>query len=256
MWKKVLSLLGAIALTGIAFEGGKAVGRFEESLRFRLREERLRLKEAHLRKLEKELGYLAENLEEKEEQLLEKEIGLPKHKESPASAASEQESCITIDRKFFPYATIFEAIAADDGEVAFEMAGDPNLMVDAALNETSLHWAAQAGKLSAVKSFVEHGAHIASQDINLVTPLHKAVQGGHLSVVAYLLEKGAPVNAKASNGLTPLHSAVHKANSEVIELLLATGADVESKDMFGRSPLSLAEESGNEEIIRILYGEK
>jgi hypothetical protein len=250
MWKKVLRLLGAAALAGLVYEGGKAIGRFDEAVRLRLKEERLRLKEERLKKLEEELSFLEESIRERQDLLSGK-------KEIDRLLEAKLESTVCPGKKkVYPYKTIFDAIAADDGAVALEMAGDANLKLDAALSETALHWAAQAGNLSVVEIFTEHGADIDARDINLVTPLHKAVQGGHLPVVAYLIEKGAPVNAKASNGLTPLHSAVHAKRKEIIGLLLSKGADPESKDMFDCSPLSIAEESGNEEIIAILYGEK
>jgi ankyrin repeat protein len=100
--------------------------------------------------------------------------------------------------------------------------------------EISIHDAAVAGDIEAVKQHLAAGADVnAKSERGGWTPLHAAAKGGRKEVVELLIAAGADVNAKTDDGWTPLHWAVVAAldsgDKEVVELLIAKGADVNAK---------------------------
>ena len=71
--------------------------------------------------------------------------------------------------------------------------------------------------------------------------IHKAARAGHIEAVKQHLAAGADVNVKDRAGLTPLHFAADYGHKEVVELLIAKGGDVNTKDDGGMTPLDFAE---------------
>ena len=59
--------------------------------------------------------------------------------------------------------------------------------------------------------------------------IHKAAQAGNIEAVKQHLAAGTDVNAKDKYGRTPLHAAAVGGSKEVVELLIAQGADVNAK---------------------------
>ncbi len=59
--------------------------------------------------------------------------------------------------------------------------------------------------------------------------IHKAAQAGNIEAVKQHLAAGTDVNAKDKYGRTPLHAAAVGGSKEVVELLIAKGADVNAK---------------------------
>lgn len=83
----------------------------------------------------------------------------------------------------------------------------------------ALHYAAESGKLSFVKSLINKGnVDINSQDDDGDSPLIEAVEKGSVEIVSYLLSKGADVSLKTTGGKTAKDIATEKGNAEVLKL--------------------------------------
>ena len=107
---------------------------------------------------------------------------------------------------------------------------------------TRLHWASKVGLLGMVRSLLEAGADVNSQDDKGETPLHWAARGGNdcSAVAELLLASGAEVD-KESNVLTfPLSIAAETGNTKVCSVLLRAGADVNKEDEEGCTAICLA----------------
>ena len=92
--------------------------------------------------------------------------------------------------------------------------------------ELSIHKAAEAGNIEAVKQHLAAGANVNAKDEDGATPLHLAYENGNGEVVKYLVEKGANLNAKTKGGQTLLHIAAYEGRNKTIELLVKKGAEV------------------------------
>jgi ankyrin repeat protein len=158
--------------------------------------------------------------------------------------------------------------------------------------ELSIHKAAEAGNIEAVKQHLAAGANVNAKDEDSKTPLlhaavdgHKdvvelliakgadielrcttcggtalghAASGGHKEIIELLIEKGADVNAKSKGETTPLHSAAMHDHKEIAELLIAKGADVNVKDENSHTPLDLAiiyKSSRNRMLAQLAHSE-
>jgi len=105
--------------------------------------------------------------------------------------------------------------------------------------DISIHGAAEAGKIEAVKQHLVAGANVNTKDKWGWTPLSRAARSGHKEAVELLIDNGADVNAMRSGGGTPLSYAASWGHEEIVELLIAKGADVNAKDDDGRTPLDI-----------------
>jgi hypothetical protein len=118
---------------------------------------------------------------------------------------------------------------------------------------TPLHVAAMKGHASVVEMLVQAGADMdAREGAHGLTTLHIAASQGHASVVEVLIQAGANKEAKAMQGWTPLHVAAMKGRASVVEVLVAAGAAKEAKDENGWTPLWLANKVHNESVANIL----
>ena len=124
------------------------------------------------------------------------------------------------------------------------------------IDNTTIHIAVRYNENpEIIKTLVELGADISTEDGFGDTPLHKAaasIEGPE--VIKTLVELGADINAKGKIGDTPLHKAsASNKNPEVIKTLVELGADVNAKGKFGDTPLHKAGASNeNPEVIKIL----
>jgi ankyrin repeat protein len=124
-----------------------------------------------------------------------------------------------------------------------------------------LHAAAQNGRLSVVKHFIDDLKNEKSTDVIITdkigdTPLHTAAFHGKLDVVKFLLEREANINAVNILGATPLFSAALGNNREVFKFLLNKDAKeidmTDNKKLIGRlniSVLHIAAVYDDKEII-------
>jgi len=105
-----------------------------------------------------------------------------------------------------------------------------------------LHWAAQYGRLSVVKSLVRRGANINVKDKHGFTPLHIAVGENHPRIVRTLIKEGANLHARSKDdgGGQAIHKAAAYGRLEILKILIRSGAKADSRDAEGNTPLSFA----------------
>ena len=88
--------------------------------------------------------------------------------------------------------------------------------------DISIHDAAKAGNIEAVKQHLAAGADVNAKGEE-GTPLHYASMLGHKEVAGMLITNGANVNAKGVGGQTPLDVAVAWDEPEIADLLRKHG---------------------------------
>ena len=94
--------------------------------------------------------------------------------------------------------------------------------------DISIHDAAKAGDIEAVKKHLADGADVNAKNRSGATALHstplcEAAGGGHKEVVELLIAKGADVNVKNAYGTTPLDWAIMSKHTETADLLRKHG---------------------------------
>jgi ankyrin repeat protein len=119
--------------------------------------------------------------------------------------------------------------------------------------------AAAAGKLDAVKHFVETEPSCT----NAFSPdgfpiIALAAVFGHLDVVRYLADCGADINASANNGsgYNSLTGAVASGHTEIVQWLLQRGANPNHRYGASYSPLLTAAANGHLEIVKLLLAHR
>ena len=121
--------------------------------------------------------------------------------------------------------------------------------------DISIHDAAAAGDIDAVKQHIAAGADV-NENV-LSAPLHAAALNGHKEIAELLIAKGADVDAKDALGNTPLYNtilfnAALDGYKEIAELLIQNSADVNAQDKNGNTPLHEAATSGLKEVVELL----
>jgi ankyrin repeat protein len=81
------------------------------------------------------------------------------------------------------------------------------LVVGCGPSDISIHYAAKAGDIEAVKQHLDAGVDVNAENNHGWTPLQFAAKDGHKKIVELLIAEGAGVNAKKKCGSTPLHNA-------------------------------------------------
>lgn len=121
------------------------------------------------------------------------------------------------------------------------------------LEEEQLHFAAQAGDVSAVKQLLSEGCQPNEFDDLGKTPLHYAAEGNHLEVMKLLIESGANVNAhdERAIGNTPLREVAGSCSYEVAKLLIDSGADPTIPGWMQITALHKARERKRPEGVRV-----
>jgi ankyrin repeat protein len=119
--------------------------------------------------------------------------------------------------------------------------------------DISIHKAAGAGNIEAVKQHLAAGTDLNAPGGSGWNPLHNATFLGHKEIVELLIAKGADLNAKDDKyGRTPLRSAAIYDHKEIAEILIAEGADVNAKNQLGRTSLHAAASWGHKEVAELL----
>jgi len=90
----------------------------------------------------------------------------------------------------------------------------------------SIHIAAKAGHIEAVKKHLAEGADVNGRGgvFEGDTPLLHAVMNSRKEIVELLITNGADVNAKDADGFTPLDTAINSQHTETADLLRKHGA--------------------------------
>lgn len=119
--------------------------------------------------------------------------------------------------------------------------------------DESLHSAAWAGVVDAIKSLLSRGFSIDRRDDLGRTPLMIAADNDKLHAVTYLLEKGADPSLQDNSGWNALHQASRSGIVAIMEKILSYGVDIESKTI-ASTPLMLAKRYGNSDAVDYLLG--
>ncbi|XP_068903743.1 serine/threonine-protein phosphatase 6 regulatory ankyrin repeat subunit B-like [Tenebrio molitor] len=146
---------------------------------------------------------------------------------------------------------------------------------------TTLHIAANYGKIESVQELVKNGANLNAKDIENCAPLYYCIQNSHYEVakflldngstiddgaellcraamsdfpdgISLLLERGVSVNAKNAEGKTSLHWASFEGSNKCVKVLLAAGADPNCTDNLKSSPLMCAIMRSNYKVAECL----
>ena len=145
--------------------------------------------------------------------------------------------------------------------------------------KTSLHLAAEHGRVACVRLFLDRNTDIAMRDEDGYTALHLGIARGHLEVVREICtsiiqrssirreselrsEQPQPttnpadiLNVPDRAGNTPLHTAVSTNQQRMLLLLLQFGQgflDLELQNLQGWTALHMAAAMGHAEMIKIL----
>ena len=146
--------------------------------------------------------------------------------------------------------------------------------------DDSIHNAASAGHIEAVKKHLSNGVNVNSQTKKSFTPLdiairrkhpetadllrthggksgaeysiHVAAELGDIEAVKEHLNAGIDVDARDQADKTPLPHAAYWGHKEIVELLISKGANVNARDKRGSTPLNWANENRQTEIADLI----
>ena len=94
--------------------------------------------------------------------------------------------------------------------------------------DESIHLAAEAGHIEAVKKHLASGADVNEKDKDELndgfTPLHHAAYKGYKKLVKIIIESGANINSTSDKQVTPLNTAVGMGSVSYTHLTLPTKA--------------------------------
>ena len=108
----------------------------------------------------------------------------------------------------------------------------------------ALHYAASSSYSKEVYVLIERGADVQALDANSWSPLHYAATGGFRAISEALLKAGASLDLVNLIMETPLHRAVVQRRVDVIQLLLDWGADIWAEDAEGFNAIERARQAG------------
>jgi ankyrin repeat protein len=103
--------------------------------------------------------------------------------------------------------------------------------------------AAKEGKTPELTALIQQGADVNTQDADKgMTALMYAAEEGRVQAVKVLIESKANISLAAKKGTTALMFAALAGNMEIVKALLAAGADTKTKDANGQTALVFARE--------------
>ncbi|KAI8493607.1 hypothetical protein Bbelb_285280 [Branchiostoma belcheri] len=115
-----------------------------------------------------------------------------------------------------------------------------------AWRDTLLRITAWTGDEDKVKTLLQAGVQVNTENSEGETPLWDAVRGGHPNIVKLLLQKGA------KTGGTLLLAAQIGNNADIVSILIQAGAKLNMVDPRGRTPLWWAANGGDVPVVKVL----
>ena len=151
-------------------------------------------------------------------------------------------------------------------EFLIERGSSPEWLDDQ--QRTSIHYAAEGGKVRNLLRLIERGVNFLQKDRNGYSALHLAALNGHTDCVRLLIENGADVNELTrSYGFprnpffdddscpfdnTPLMLAAEKGHLQALHVLLQNGGELEKGNEIAWLPLHSAAKGGHTEVVKFL----
>ncbi|XP_078671071.1 uncharacterized protein LOC144911136 [Branchiostoma floridae x Branchiostoma belcheri] len=120
-----------------------------------------------------------------------------------------------------------------------------------AWGDALLRITAWTGDEDKVKTLLQAGVQVNTENSQGETPLWDAVKGGHSNIVALLLQEGADPDMLDKTGFPPLHYASCLGHTEVCRLLVQH-TDEDYMYEGEQSPLWIAIENADSQLLRIL----
>ena len=117
------------------------------------------------------------------------------------------------------------------------------------------HYAAQFGHLEVLKALMEAGVDKEIKTSFNLTPLMIGAEFGHAAIVEYMLSIGAEKNGQTTEDnhkMTALHYAAVKNFKDVASALLKAGINKDKETTFGLTALEFAAKSNHDEMVEIL----
>ena len=119
--------------------------------------------------------------------------------------------------------------------------------------KTALMWAAYHGNVEVIAALVNAGANANAQDKDGLTPMmYAAWRKGCAPGVKKLIELGADPNVADDQGQTSLMKAVWFGMNDIVQVLLDNGADVNAREKDGGTPLIWAAKQNQFDTVNIL----
>lgn len=122
------------------------------------------------------------------------------------------------------------------------------------VNLDTLHGAAKAGDVDAIRKLLKEGADIHEQDARGISPLGVSVGFNKVDAVKELLKQGANVEQTDKQGNTVMHYAAGYGRLEVAKVLLKNKAKIDPKNNDGQTPLDVATLNREVMVIEFLKG--
>jgi ankyrin repeat protein len=118
-------------------------------------------------------------------------------------------------------------------------------------SDTPLFIAVGAGHKEVAEFLIANGANMEAIDYKDHTPLQRMVELGRTDMAEFLVKKGANLKVKSESGRTLLHFACYYGYRDIAELLLANGADlnIRSED---KNALHYASYCGHKDMVELL----
>ena len=118
---------------------------------------------------------------------------------------------------------------------------------------TALHWAVHWDDVESARLLIRAGADVKAVNDYAVTPLSLACLNGSAVMVESLLTAEADPNAAGLTGVTPLMTAARTGSAAVVKALLAHGARVEATELLeGQTALMWAVSEGHLAVVQLL----
>ena len=139
---------------------------------------------------------------------------------------------------------------------------------------TSIHYAAEGGKVRNLLRLIERGVDVLQKDRNGYSALHLAALNGHTDCVRLLIEHGAEVNEFThpydnndflrdpftddssrpfdNPGCTPLMLAAEKGHLQTVQVLLQNGGELNRGNEMAWLPLHSAVSRNRTEVVKFL----
>lgn len=121
-----------------------------------------------------------------------------------------------------------------------------------AAEEDTVHGAASAGSVDALKALLEGGASPDETDEEGRTALHFACGYGELECAKLLIQHKAKLDLVDNNKNTALHYAAGYGQGDAVKLLLDSGVDDKALNLDGKTALEVAQLNDQAEVAKII----